>query len=110
MVLPAGPTGPRFFFVKRCYSSITPHFVLACDRQSLASQYWAQVGEVVDFCTSMKPCSQVSWSFGEVAQDLTLRVEEEMAQGIEIADLHAFSSKCMSPQHSANNRIAMQDF
>jgi len=31
-------------FFKRCYSSVTDHFVLACDRQSLASQNWAQVG------------------------------------------------------------------
>jgi hypothetical protein len=31
---------------ERCYSSITPQFVLACDRQSLASQHWAQVGRV----------------------------------------------------------------
>jgi hypothetical protein len=33
-------------FFKRCYSSFTPHFVLACDRQSLASQHWVQVGGV----------------------------------------------------------------
>jgi len=58
----------------------------------------------------MKPCLQVSWSSGEVAQDLTLRVEEEMGQGIEIADLRAFSSKCMSLQHNANNKITMWDF
>jgi hypothetical protein len=38
--------GQGFFFLKRCYSPITPHFVLPCDRQSLASQYWAQVGRV----------------------------------------------------------------
>jgi hypothetical protein len=29
--------GPRM--LKRCYSSITPQFVLACDRQSLASYF-----------------------------------------------------------------------
>jgi hypothetical protein len=34
-------------FLNRCYSSITPQFVLACDRQSLASQYWTQVGRVL---------------------------------------------------------------
>jgi len=33
-------------FFKTCYFSITHHFVLACDRQSLASQHWAQVGRV----------------------------------------------------------------
>jgi len=31
-------------FFKRCYSCVTHHFVLACDRQSLAFPYWAQFG------------------------------------------------------------------
>jgi hypothetical protein len=30
-------------------------------------------------------------------------VEEEKAQGIETADLHAFSSRCMFLLHNANN-------
>ena len=58
----------------------------------------------------MKSCLQVSWSSGEVARDLTLRVEAETAQGIEIADLRAFSSKCMSLQHNANNKIIVWNF
>jgi hypothetical protein len=37
-------------------------------------------------------------------------VEEEKAQGIETADLHAFSSRCMSLQHNANNRVMVWDF
>jgi len=33
-------------FFKKCYSCITHHFILACDRQRLASQHWAQFGGV----------------------------------------------------------------
>jgi hypothetical protein len=36
-------------------------------------------------------------------------VEEEMAQGIEIADPHAFSNKCMSLQDNANNSVIVRD-